>query len=80
MAKVASIELSDFDGSVHEFLFGAPPQKIVPNGFYQLLKNSSIVKLLPTFQRKRIISQANVFISKSRFNTTKATSRNNGVK
>jgi adenine-specific DNA methylase len=36
-----------FDGSVHEFLFGAPPQKIVPNGFTSsnfLLKNSSIVK------------------------------------
>jgi hypothetical protein len=35
MAKVASIELSDFDGSVHEFLFGAPPQKIVPIRFTQ---------------------------------------------
>jgi hypothetical protein len=32
MAKVASIELSDFDGSVHEFWY--PPQKIVPIGFY----------------------------------------------
>jgi hypothetical protein len=36
-----------FDGSVHEFLFGAPPQKIVRTVFTSsnfLLKNSSIVK------------------------------------
>jgi adenine-specific DNA methylase len=49
-----------FDGSVHEFYFGAPPQKIVRTDFTSnfLLKNSSIVKqFCQLFSGSGIISQ-----------------------
>jgi hypothetical protein len=77
MAKVASIELSDFDGVSMNFIWRSSSENCSER-IYQLLKNFRLSQL--TFQRKRTISQANGFISKSRFQYHQSNFQLMGVK